>query len=74
MEAEILHKHLNRKGGFPMYATDPVPQKGIEEVEKEGWRARGTLIPSPKFFMDASLGSLDSNRFGVPRGMSFLFH
>lgn len=56
-----------------MDATAPAPQKGIEVVEKEGWRARGTLTPSPKFFNDASLGSLVTSGFGVPQRMSFLF-
>lgn len=74
MEAENLNQHLNRKGGFPMYATDPAPQKGMEDVEKKGWRARGTRTPFPKFFIDDSPGSLITDGSGVPQGMSFLFH
>lgn len=73
MQAEILHKHLNRKGGFLIYATDPVAPKRIEEMEKEGWR--GSLLRvSPEFLIDASLGSLVTNGLGVLQGTNFLFH
>lgn len=71
---KILCKHLNRKVGFLIYATDPAPPKRIEEMEKEGWRSRGTLTVSPEFLIDASLESLVTNGFGVLQGMNFLYY
>lgn len=73
-EAESLHKHLHGKGRFLSYAADSAPQKGTEEVEKEGWRGSGTLTTSPKFSVDASLGSLVTNGFGVLQGLTLLVH
>lgn len=67
-------QRLNRKRGVLNDATDPAPPKRIEEMEKEGWRGRGTLTVSPEFPIDASLGSLVTNGFGALQGMNFLFH
>ena len=33
MEAEILHKHLNRKGGFLIYPIGPETQERTGEME-----------------------------------------
>lgn len=72
MEAENLNQHLNRKGGFPMYAIAPAPQKGMEEVEKKGWRAqRHTDSISKALYWRLTKDHLLLMGLEFPRGWAF---